>query len=426
MVIKIDKKKWIHYLLIYFLIIVNQSCLYEYFLNSDLIRFSIFLFFSFLLLIKFKKLYYPYIIFIGVLLISVIFTRLIHGGIGITAWIGYAIPILVCLYTISYDKDNFLDRFIKITTLLAFIGIILFLLQILFPELLKKILFFKYTTKMEYKIWQDSYTYSTQYYKGYGLLIYSFRDGGDALMRNKGIFTESGVCQMLYNSALFVLLFLSNEINIKKSDIKKYILILILAIITVQSTTGYIVMSVLLISFLLSKNNERIYYKLPIFMFIIIGILFLGFDYISRGDKSFLSIAIFDKFFNRSNEFEIHGNGMIRTNTALLSLKIMFSNFFGIGADKFLNLQKLEHLTGGGAGFFTFGATIGLIPFLLSLIMYINPLINTEMKKNVKITLIFMIFWSLSAQSNPFYTLLLIFPVYYSIQNYYKKNRRKI
>ena len=97
MVIKIDKKKWIHYLLIYFLIIVNQSCLYEYFLNSDLIRFSIFLFFSFLLLIKFKKLYYPYIIFIGVLLISVIFTRFIHGGIGITAWIGYAIPILVCL-----------------------------------------------------------------------------------------------------------------------------------------------------------------------------------------------------------------------------------------------------------------------------------------------------------------------------------------
>ena len=170
MTIRINKRNLIHYILIYFLIVINQSCIYEYFLRDDIFRIGIFIIFSLLIVKSYKKTYNKYVEILAVLLACTTLTRLIAGGIGLRAWIDYAIPIIVCVYTIRYDLDHFLERFIKITVFLAGIGLVFFIVQIMNPELLKDILPFKYATRFTYKVW-DAGNATSVNYPGYGLFL---------------------------------------------------------------------------------------------------------------------------------------------------------------------------------------------------------------------------------------------------------------
>lgn len=416
MLVRINRKAILQYCLIYFLIIINQSCLYEYFMRSNSIRYTIcFILFIFFLK-KYKYQYNKYLIYFILLLISVVITRIINGGIGIGAWVGYVIPILACILAININKKKFLERFVKLSTFLATIGLIFFFLQVVKPEILKSILLTKYMTLMDYKVWSDSYNYKTMYYPGYGLFLYSFRDGGDALLRNKGLFTESGICQMLYNAAIFILLFLNHKINISNKQVSRYLFILIVAVFTVQSSTGILILSVMLLVdlFFNNKNKHRVHnLKKKVIFIICMGIILLLLDFFKRGNESVIYIGLIQKFLGSNNEYQLHGNGQVRLGAAVLSLKIMSENIFGIGVDKLMELQRLYDVDGGGAGIFTFGASIGLIPFLFTLFFYVYPIIKNRESITTNFILLFFIFFSLLAQSNPFYPLLVMFPIYY-------------
>lgn len=411
MTIRINKRNLIHYILIYFLIVINQSCIYEYFLRDDIFRIGIFIIFSLLIVKSYKKTYNKYVEILAVLLACTTLTRLIAGGIGLRAWIDYAIPIIVCVYTIRYDLDHFLERFIKITVFLAGIGLVFFIVQIMNPELLKDMLPFKYATGFTYNVWDAGGNVTNVNYPGYGLFLYSYR-ASDAAMRNKGIFTESGICQMLYNSVMFVLLYFPEKTNLTTRQIKRCFAILIAAIVTVQSTTGYIISGCLLISYLLVRQKKKKSIKGYIASAVLVLGLGLIVDFSIRGTDSFFSIAILKKIFGDNNQLEIQGSGMARVEAILLSLGVMATNPFGVGADNLMNLIASNLVDGGGAGIFKFGATAGIIPLLICMLFYIIPIAKSNSKRLIKILLLFMIFYTLSAQSNPFYPLLIIFPIY--------------
>lgn len=415
MKIRINKKAISQYFLIYFLIIINQSCLYEYFMRTNFIRYTICLVLFGLLLQKYRKSYNKYMLFFMLLLTCVITTRIVSGGIGIGAWIGYMIPILICIVAIDVDREKFLQRFVKLSTGLATVGLVFFFLQIVNPELIKVMLPTKYTTLMDYKVWSDSYNYKTMYYPGYGLFLYSFRDGGDALLRNKGLFTESGICQMLYNAAIFILLFLNSHIGMSKKQLIKYLFILIVSVLTVQSSTGILILGVMLLVYLFLNRNKyhATNLKKQVMLVACVGMIFLMIDFSIRGNDSLIYVGIIQKFVGNNNEYQLHGNGQVRLGAAVLSLRIMVENIFGVGADKLRDLQHFYSVTGGGAGIFTFGATIGVIPFLSTLFFYIYPIIKKREDNVTSFILLFFIFFSLLAQSNPFYSLLVMFPIYY-------------
>lgn len=412
MVIKINRKGLVHYILIYFLILINQSSLYEYFLRGNKIRIGILVLFSFLILIKYKKTYNKYIGILVILLLCTSVTRALSGGIGIMAWVEYAIPIITCVYIINFDIENFFERFVKLTVFLATIGLIFFIFQIVNSELLKSLLLFRYNTLIDYRIWSDGFNYQSYYYEGYGLFLYTYRNGGDALMRNKGLFTESGICQMLYNSAIIILLYFPNKVNLSRKQIKQYLAVLIVAIITVQSTTGYMILGSLLISYLFVKNKNNKELKKYIFTLFLIGIVSLIADLSIRGTDSFLNIAIINKIFGSNNQFEIQGSGMSRIGAAMLSISAMLKNPLGIGADNLFALQEVDTTAGGGAGIMKFGAMAGVIPFILCILFYTIPILKAKLNSIVKLLLLFFIFYTLFAQSNPFYPILIIFPIY--------------
>lgn len=411
MVIKINRKSLFHYFMIYFLIIINQSCLYQYFLVNDMIRIVILIIFSSFIFKSYTKSYNKYIGLVSILLFFTILTRLLSGGIGLRAWIDYVIPIFVCVYVINYDIEHFLERFVKLVVFLAVAGLIFFFIQIINSELLKTLLPIKYNTEFSKRVWANAFDYKTLYYPGAGLFLYSYRMG-EAAMRNKGIFTEPGICQMVYNSAIFILLFFSEKTHLTTRQIKRFLVILIVAIVTVQSTTGYIISVCLLVCFLLVRQKNQGNMKGYIKRAILLIILGLAADFTVRGEESFFYVAIVNKIFGNGNQLEIQGSGMARVEAILLCMGVMISNPFGVGADNLMGLIALNLADGGGAGLFKFGATAGVIPFLVCILFYLIPVIKSDLKILVKILLLYSIFYTLLAQSNPFYPVLIMFPIY--------------
>lgn len=421
MVIKVKKISIVHYLLIYLLIIVNQSCLYEYFLKSDIIRIGILVLIGVAIFLSYKISYNKYFVILAILLSTTAITRFFVGGIGIMAWIWWTISILLCVYVIEYDRENFLERFVKVAVFLAFVGIIFFIIQISFPELLKKLLITEYNTEFSNKIWNDGYTFKEYFQKGYGLFTYSYKPFGDSLFRNKGIFTEAAICQMLYNSAVFILLFFSDKIKISSIKIKKYLSILIVAIITVQSTTGYIALGIMLFSYIIIKQKGKGSIKNYIFTAILLGIITLFIDFALRGADSFLNITVIQKLFGEDNSFQVQASGQYRIGAFLVSIQTMITNPIGVGADNLFIAMQAGEMAGGGAGIFKFGAMIGIIPFIVAVLFYILPIMNSKERISVRLLLLLVIFNTLFAQSTPFYPLLMIFPIYFMDS----KNKKK-
>lgn len=412
MIIRINKQSAIHYFLIYFMLIVNQSCLYEYFLRSELIRLGLLCLFGLLIAKNYKKNYRIYLGTAGILFVCMFITRFMAGGIGLTAWVGWVLPIFVSVYVVNFDFDNFFKRFVKVAVFLAGVGIVFFFIQISVPELLKTILPIEYDTSFSDKVWYDSKRYIEIFHKGYGLFLYSYKVGGDSLMRNKGIFTEPGICQMLYNSALIILLFFSDKVAMTKKQFKRNMTVLIIAIVTVQSTTGYILLGCILICYIFTNQKRKKNVKGYIFTAIILGSIGLLGDLAIRGSESFLNIAIFDKILGNNNQFKIQGSGMARIGSALLSISVMIAHPLGIGSDNLLELQEADLVAGGGAGIFKFGAKAGIIPLLTCILFYAVPIIKSSLKPLIKILLIFFIFDILFAQTIPFYPILIMFPIY--------------
>lgn len=421
MVIRINKKEFIHTALIYFLIILNQSCLYNYFLSGEMASYTLFGITLLLIFLKYKNSYNKYLIISGTLLATTIVTRIIAGGIGLQAWISHCLLILFCVYVITYDIENFLTRFVKVVVFLAGIGIILFAIQITMPEILKQILFINYDTEFSTKIWSDSSNYVEYFDSGYGLFLYSFRDNGDALMRSKGIFTESGICQMVYNSAIFILLFMKDKINIIKY--KKYLLILIVAIITVQSTTGYIDLGVMLIVYVLIRQNDQKTLKSRVIVFAFIGLLCLFIDFAIRDSESFIYTSIISKLFSEVGSFEVQASGQYRLGAISLSILSMIQNPLGIGADKFSSLMSADTSAGGGAGVLKYGAINGVIALLICLYLYFVPVFKYKFKWQFKLLLCFIFINTLLAQTGPFYSVLIMFPIYFIESNYGKSKK---
>ncbi len=423
MVLRINKIDCIHKILIYILLIFNQSSLYSYFLNGEIINYITFGVVLVLLLYKFKSEYNKYLIISGILLMLTTLTRILVGGIGINAWISWSLPILFCVYVIKFDINNFLTRFVKVVVFLSAVGIVFFVIQVMMPDLLKQILFINYDTAFSQNIWTDSLNYTTIYDEGYGLFLYSFRDGGDALTRNKGIFTEPGIAQMVYISAVFILLFMRDKIT--NINVNRSVIILIISIITVQSTSGYIALAVMLLVYVLTNQKKGINLKKNIITFTFSALLLLVIDFSIREGESFIYTSVISKLFSDTGNFEIQDSGQYRIGAILLSLTSMLENPLGIGSDNFTVLLHGDDTAGGGAGILKYGAINGVLSLVVCLCLYFVPIFKYKFKLTFKLLLAFILINVLLAQTGPFYPVLLIFPIYF-IETYYGKNSSKI
>lgn len=142
--LKISRTASLQYILIYFMLILNQSNLYKHFLSKYNIVLMIIVVVIMLINRKYRNRFV--LGFVAFLLADVIFTRMLIGGVGLSAWNNWIIKIGFCFFAIQIDTSKFLDRFIRVVTFLAVCSLIGYFLGAFFPAIFKSGLFTQFQT----------------------------------------------------------------------------------------------------------------------------------------------------------------------------------------------------------------------------------------------------------------------------------------
>lgn len=410
--IKIKKSAVLQYFLIYLMLIIPGSCLFNKVLLGNVKYYILIALYGFLFIIN-KKYRKPYaVVFCSVLFLIVGFQRLISGGVGINAWLQFAVCILSVQFAIACDTENFLNRWIKMVIFFSVISIIFWSVFCIVPNIVNiwPARTF-YTQSIGSKGWETVW-------HGKGVLLYSYLEIHST--RNCGIYTEPGVYQIVLNSALFILLFWRQKLHLKDfRQYKKYVLIIVTALITCTSTTGYIGMLLNLIFFFLIKSSRDITVKRIkkyVFWAVGIAIIVILMEYSINGTESILYKQIIIKLFGTSDVGKIslsEGSGQYRMGTILYSLDTVFKHPFGVGYDKFASMKSIYGDGLVAASLASFAAIYGIIPWIIVIFIIFYPVFKYE-KRGKAILFILLFVNTTLAQTDLLYPSLMMIPIFLS------------
>lgn len=424
----ISKSKLIGYITIYFMLLCNQSNLNEIYMTPY--RTIIMLILLGVILIKAKGRVQTYcLLFISFLVAYALLLRVSVGGIGIQIIAQFLVDILAVWLAISINKQYFWERFIKTVVFLASISLILWLLSVLQINIWDQITP-EVDSLMSYRIYSDSSTYKEIAYKLHGMFLYSHRTID---MRNVSIFTEPGIYQMVLNTAIFVLLFFRDKlVSFSDKKVGHALMILSCALLSTQSTTGYISLCFIVLFYMLfeKKENTGQNWKQKICIVLFAMLLFLMIDYMVRGNESFIQISVISKLFSGGKKVSLDESGMARADVIFLAIQSMVKHPFGVGYSRFGALMNVESTGMAGAVIMQFGAAWGILPLIAVIWWIFYPVLKFCKKRYVAIVYIIMYINTVLAQSDLFYPTLIMIPIgLYSLHNfnaaYFARNNDK-
>ena len=232
------------------------------------------------------------------------------------------------------------------------------------------------------------------------------------------MYTEPGKYQVVLNSALFIMLFWRDKLRFRgETRFKISLFIIIAALVSCQSTTGYIGMaSIIAIYILFFKQNIRLKnIKMYIASIITIIVIALFIDYSLNTEKSVLHQQVILKLIGNSGFDLSSGTGVYRAEMIELCISTIMSNPLGVGYDR---LYQLAAGYGGGglvaASLVQFGAVYGIVPWIAALFLIIYPV---SKGCSVPTAVLFVILFvnTTLAQTHFLYTSLLMIPMYLAI-----------
>ena len=418
---RISKNKLLQYITIYIMLILNQSNLFRYFLMPFRIGILFLLGIVFLLLCSKKRVSSElYLLF---LLASVVIVRIISGGTGLETYADYAIPIMITAIAVSVNPEQFIGRYISTVVFLSGISLIGVLLVLVSPGLIRAFPI-SFVTGWGNSVWTSATDYTTSFFKGYGVFLFSWIDRMGSGIRNVGIFTEPGIFQMVINSALFCLLFMREYYDINEKKVRSYLLILAITMLTCQSTSGLLGMAAIFIcAIILSKElSDKV--KKRVLGLVFLAIVAFGVDSIVRGENSILQSVIINKLVADDGAFSLasSSSGMARIGTITVCLMLMVTHPLGLGTVE-TSQRVLQASSSNVAGaLMSFGATMGVIPFIGTLVWLLRPVTKWRKSTIVKVLFLFLYLNTALAQSSAFYPALILVPVF--LREAWKRNLR--
>ncbi len=412
-VFKISKKALNQYILIYIMLLLNQSNFYAFYIDGNqAIQLMLIIFCAVTLLFKYRRSAQYGFLLCGIMLFAVVFERFLNGGVGITFWYEMALKVLIVCVAFYADKDQFLNRFIKTVGVLAIVSIVLWGLQVISINLPAR-LFTVHDTRNIHVEYDYQGNRSSWNYKCYGLFLYSYMTYYPN--RNVGIFTEPGIYQSVLNSALFVLLFMNECLHIDITKRKRYFILFSVALLTTQSTTGYLGFMAILLVLLLNKNDDKsINWKRIAVSLGLVFLIGLGCDLAIRGEDSLLNVAFLSKLFDDSNHLSLvaeNSTGKYRMASLLMSLQAMLDHPLGLGYDGWISYSSINELSGAGGFPLKLGAVLGIVPLLYLLMWIFTPLKNLCKGWKVNLLFVFLYFNTSLAQSSAVYPVLIMIPI---------------
>lgn len=416
MKIRINRRAIIQYLLLYLLLITNSSQIYRLYIdNNTTIQFFIIVVLSVFLITKhWKKSKRAFFLCVFIAAVTGLI-RVVQGGIGIIFCFEIIIKVLVIYAAILVDSNSFMTRFIKIVSLFAAISIVGWAQQVIGLDLMTRFA----SPHPDYYMnvsWETGYRVASQY-KIYGILFYTTSQV--EAMRNMGFYSEPGIYQMVLNSAILILLFFNNGLDISQRSRKRYLLICIIALILTQSTSGYFGLAVILLGVMMNTANETKSIKNTILLLCVIGVVALFADLSVRGETSLLYKAIISKVFSDKGHLDINAStGMYRMASIAMCIQAMIQNPFGMGIDRWTEFMSTNLLAGPGGWPFKLGVYIGVLPMIVSMVWLFGPLKYIKKHRIAILLIIFLYFNTSLAQTSAFYPVLIMIPVLLSIMKF--------
>lgn len=351
-------------------------------------------------LLSFSTIWFP--IF---LLVAVFLVRMISGGIGIDMWELYASQILIVYMVFHVDAEMALTRYVKFTTFMALISIGFWIVAQVNPGVLTGFLTLTKSSNLSY----------------YGLWLYTLPL--QHVERNTGIFTEPGRYQTVVCSAVFILAFLSDYLYLNRKKQRNVLVILIITILTIQSTTGFLSLIIIVVGvLLLNVDTDSGMKKKSLIVIAAIAIVFLMYDYWTNGTDSILESRLFNKI-ETTDANDKYSSGGARMRSILACLEIMLSAPWGAGItniNKLISSSSLFSYNTAGAGLMTYFTALGIIPAVTTIIWIIRPFFKNR-KKGLLIVFLALYINIGFAQTYAFYPALIMVPVFLS--RYKLKNK---
>lgn len=254
--------------------------------------------------------------------------------------------VLIAYSLLIVYKQKIINAYIKIITFFSVISLLFFCVAQIQPDFLLSILHKSLGSK------GDIF---------YGGLFYSIRYVWYYDFRNCGMFTEPGLYCVVLLTAIYLLLFQKRYLFFTKKQYKYLFAILTVTVITTMSTAGIICLGLILLCYILSKqqdksNGEKNIKKYILFASILLIIAIIA-DYSLNGMYSFIYNNLLNKI--SSEQLVIAGN---TGNARLTTIEICFDSIlrypFGRGKTYIVGLLP-EYAVGAKA--LVFVASYGIV-----------------------------------------------------------------
>lgn len=388
-------------LLIFFAIMMQGSTTYRY----EILPYESILIVPILLLLIFFRKSVPIksvMIPVSVLGFLIIVQRYLgSGGVGISTWTQFSCRIILTYLAVYVNKQRFLTRFIKIVFVISLISLLFWSGSIVAPTFTKALLPNIYVSEFYTKI---------PYYSN---ILYSWLQDGE--MRNCGMFTEPGRYQIVLNSAVYFLLFYRDKIDIKTRKKNIIMMILIVTVLTAQSTTGYLGLGIVgLFGFieLKKKNIKELIDKFG--KVVILGTIFIGGEILINPKSLFKNLfenVLSSKLSSEGGLFSA-SSGYYRVLVMEAAVNTLKNNPFGVGYGNTANILS-ESIYEGAAGAVLFKdlMALGIITIGYILFWYIRPIIRYKSSWFSVLSALFLYFNTTIAQSDILYPCLIVIPI---------------
>ena len=221
----------------------------------------------------------------------------------------YKTFLLICamLYTAICSREKFIEYFTNIVFIISVFSIFIYLLFLISPTLINYFPKMFNSAGAEYKFGFLSFA---------PLKVYTFNP------RAMGIFREAGVYSIFLCIAIYFELFEKKTISIVKN------IVYLIALITTFSTTGYIVLLLIVVCRISKKVGDKS--KKRKINYILFSLLFASLIISQFTDLLSIDGDLFGKFFANSATYS---SGTARISSIFTNLRMFWSNpLFGVGA----------------------------------------------------------------------------------------------
>lgn len=276
-------------------------------------------------------------------LITTVFTG---GALSIATTLSLLSRYLMVYVAIVSNREKFIERFLKMCYVLAITSVIIFaFVQIAGQDTAMRLMSPLYEIKNTLSWMPSSY--------GLFFIVYNFRNGN----RNSYMFGEPGLYQMVIILALYFTVFKAKHLSDKQKA--RYVIVFLITMITIQSTTGFMSLIVLILCVIFS-NGLKINRKIK---GLIMSLAIAGFVYILffAGKDSIIYTSFMNKLFDDGGSLNLAvGTGSDRVTSILRFVWLLNNRFMdfmiGIGYDGIVNYFGGYSCSGIVNSFMMFGA----------------------------------------------------------------------